>query len=667
MVMSLCCMLLVAGMACVPRPQDAGTVEMRKFEAFFRQNMDSVSIAPRKKRLEALRQMAETTDSLVRYCYLSFVSKTCLATSDLDSARLLALQIEAFTDRYPFSPRFADLRSECFNMEGNIYSRKGVADSAVICYKKAYEMRLQGAAPTVIPDILMNLADAYNHLGKLDTGAFWYRKALLVCDSLNLPPETKFPIYYGLAQGYMTLRDYDQCDHYYNLAAESFDRMLPDEKHFYLNNRGNSYYYRGDYQTAIGYFRQIVAFVKDYPYMTWGLNLSYLNLADCFLQLDETDSAAHYLNLCQPFFQKVGSSTALYYIDTQHIELALQRKDFAKARKLLTESKASSDIEPEMVHIRNKYLQQFCEETGDYKQAYHYLQENNRLDDSVRGDRVKMRIADLTLRYQQDSTLMAHKVLFQKQQNEMLVLRQSRLLMCGVALIAFLIALMVYLYNRKERDLAVARNHRVISSLRLENLRNRLSPHFIFNVLNREMVRRKDADRHELAMLMKLIRRNLELAEQLSVTLAEELGFVTTYLDLESSTLGPDFHLDIRIAEDVYPERVNLPSMLIQIPVENSIKHGLRDKEGNRSLWIAVNRVDSGICIRITDNGGGYRIDSRNKGTGTGMKVIMQTIQILNMKNKENIDVAVHDISLPSGETGCEVTFILPDKYDYTL
>ena len=106
---------------------------------------------------------------------------------------------------------------------------------------------------------------------------------------------------------------------------------------------------------------------------------------------------------------------------------------------------------------------------------------------------------------------------------------------------------------------------------------------------------------------------------------------------------------------------------MIQIPVENSVKHALRGKEGERNLWITVDRQERGIRIKITDNGGGYRPDSRHRGTGTGMKVIMQTIQILNMKNKEAIDVAVHNVTLPDGEVGCEVTFLLPDKYDYKI
>lgn len=653
--------------ACMRREGNGKVSEMQAFEAFFDTHVDSIVTAPRWTRTQALQRMKAAKDSLVRYNYLSVALKTCLATSDIDSARLLIRQLEDFTGRQPFSPQLADLQSECLNMKGNVYSRRGYVDSAEVCFRQAYEVRLRGTKVEDIPDILMNLADANNHLGRLDKGAFWYRRALLICDSLNVPSDKKFPIYYGLAQGYMTLRDYEQCDYYYNLAAKSYQDMLPDEKHFYLNNRGNSYYYRGDYATAIGYFRKIADLVKDYPDMRWGLNLSYLNLSDCFLQQSEPDSAAKYLELCRPFFEEMGSTTALYYIDTQRIELALQRKNLAAARQLLTASKASPEIDPDMIHIRNKYLQQFHEETGDYKQAYYYLKENNRLDDSIRNERIRMRTADLTLRYQQDSTLMAHKVLFQKQENEVLVLRQSRLVTFAVAAVALLIAVFLYLYNRKKRDLLLAENRRTVSTLRLENIRNRLSPHFIFNVLNQEVVSREEGEKHELASLVKLMRRNLELAEQLCITLAEELDFVRTYIDLERRSLGDAFHPDIRIAEDVYPDRVWLPSMLIQIPVENAVKHALRDKEGERNLWITVDRRKGGICIRITDNGGGYRPGSRHRGTGTGMKVIMQTIQILNMKNKEAIDGAIHNVTLPGGEIGCEVTFLLPDKYDYRI
>ena len=561
----------------------------------------------------------------------------------------------------------ADLESECFNMKGNIFARVGNMDSAEICFRKAYELRMRGTRIEVVPDILMNLADANNRLGKLDIGAAWYRRALLMCDSLHMASTKKPPIYYGLAQVYVTMRDFEQCDYYYNLAGESYDNMLPYEKYIYLNNRGTSYYYREDYQTAIKYFQKVIDLVEGYDDMSFELNLGRLNLGDCYLQLNKVDLAVKYINECQLFFEEMGVSTALYYIDTQKIELALLQKDFQEARRLLSESVVPPGIDPDMVHIRNKYLQQFYEETGNYKRAYHYLQRNNLLDDSIRNERVRMRTADLTLRYQQDSTLMAHRVLLQEQKNEVLVLRQTQFVVFAVAVVSILTAVFLYLYSKKKRALLLARNHRTVSTLRLENIRNRLSPHFIFNMLNREMVERNVEEKQELSSLVKLMRRNLELAEQLCVTLAEELDFVKTYINLERRSLGPDFHSELKIEKDVQPEQIRIPSMMIQIPVENAVKHALREKEGERNLWVSVCRRGNGICIKITDNGGGYRPDSRNRGTGTGMKVIMQTIRILNNKNKEAIDVLVHNVSLQSGEMGCEVTFWLPDNYDYRI
>ena len=653
--------------ACAPGDKEDVYTEMRAFEDFSRINGDSVAIVPRKVRLKAFQKMEEAKDSLVKYNYLAMTLKTYLITSQLDSAQIVIQQIHDFIERQHSSSQMADLESECFNMKGNIFARVGNMDSAEICFRKAYELRMRGTRIEVVPDILMNLADANNRLGKLDIGAAWYRRALLMCDSLHIASTKKPPIYYGLAQVYVTMRDFEQCDYYYNLAGESYDSMLPYEKYIYLNNRGTSYYYREDYQTAIKYFQKVIDLVEGYADMSFELNLGRLNLGDCYLQLNMVDLAVKYINECQLFFEGMGVSTALYYIDTQKIELALLQKDFQEARRLLSESVVPPGIDPDMVHIRNKYLQQFYEETGNYKRAYHYLQRNNQLDDSIRNERVRMRTADLTLRYQQDSTLIAHRVLLQEQKNKVLVLRQTQFVVFAVAVVSILTAVFLYLYSKKKRALLLARNHRTVSTLRLENIRNRLSPHFIFNVLNREMAERNVEGKQELSSLVKLMRRNLELAEQLCVTLAEELDFVKTYINLERRSLGPDFHSELKIEKDVQPEQIRIPSMMIQIPVENAVKHALREKEGERNLWVSVCRRGNGICIKITDNGGGYRPDSRNRGTGTGMKVIMQTIRILNNKNKEAIDVLVHNVSLQSGEMGCEVTFWLPDNYDYRI
>lgn len=97
------------------------------------------------------------------------------------------------------------------------------------------------------------------------------------------------------------------------------------------------------------------------------------------------------------------------------------------------------------------------------------------------------------------------------------------------------------------------------------------------------------------------------------------------------------------------------------------MKHALKDKEGMKKLWIDIRRTEDGICMKVRDNGGGYRMNSANHGTGTGMKVILQTIQLLNANNKKHIDISINNVKLEDGETGCEFTVILPQGYDYNL
>lgn len=189
----------------------------------------------------------------------------------------------------------------------------------------------------------------------------------------------------------------------------------------------------------------------------------------------------------------------------------------------------------------------------------------------------------------------------------------------------------------------------------------------IFNILNREMGNYTDEQSDNMRGLVKLMRRNLELTEQLCVTMEEELDFVNTFINLERKALGDNFLLSVNVDPSIDLNKEILPSMMIQIPVENAIKHALLNKEGMRKLWIDITKTAESIRITIRDNGGGYKVNSRNRGTGTGMKVILQTIQLLNANNKKQIDMSISNVKLEDGETGCEFTVTLPEGYDYNL
>lgn len=610
------------------------------------------------------------SDSITYYQLLVMKAKAKMFMSEADSAEYFLRLAEGFCREASVSSgiRFWQLGAEVWNMKGNLYARMAVFDFARMAFDEAYRFceRIDDKHKSL--NVALNLADAYGGEGKYDRSSFWYRKALALADSLQMPDEERFPIYYGLAQVNMNLRDFARCDYYYGLAGKYFDRMQPYEKHIYLNNRGNSYYYRQDYPSALAYFRRLLDFTNRYPEMKFERNMTMINLGEVFLLMDETDSATYYLTQCYDYFKEMENTSALYYIDTQLIELALKRDDLPLARKRLKEAVKPDVIDPNMLHIRNRYLQHYFEESGNFRQAYYYLKENNRIDDSTRNERIRMRVADIALRYQRDSTLMKKEMSLQQKENEVLRLNQWLYGSLLVVVLAAMAGLVVFLYRKRKRAEVERNLHAAITSLRLANIRNRISPHFIFNVLNREVRANRDSEADSnLNELIKLIRRNLELADSLSVTLHDELDFVQTYLDLEGKTLQPDFVYTLKMDPEINPYAIRVPAMLLQIPVENAIKHGLRGKEGRKYLDIRIHRHADEIELFIRDNGGGYRLGSGSSGTGTGMKVIIRTLQLLNAYNNRPIVMRIDNVEMEAHETGCEVYFRLPLDYSYEL
>lgn len=612
--------------------------------------------------------MQVTSDSFLYYRCLLLKSKVAFYEGKFDTSILMLKQVEVFGNQWREDRRVFPIWADFYNMRGNLFGRKAQVDSMIWAFEKSYHYVLESGTARIMPDICLNLADAYVRDGRYDRGAFWYRRCLSVMDSLQLPDYHRFPAYYGLAQVEMELRNYTDCDYYYDLAYQYFDEMRPYEKHIYLNNRGNSYYFREDYPTALSYFRRSLALVSQYPELEFERNLTMVNLGEVFMLMNQTDSATYYLNQCYDYFHKTGNISALYYIDTQLIELTLKQGKVDLATRYLKQAVVPEYIEPNMLHIRNRYLEHYFAEKGDFRTAYRYQSENRKIEDSIRSERIRMRTEEIALRYKQDSTLMKKELLIQQQENQVLRLHQVTYgLGLGLLLVVAVSAFWV-IYRKRKADREQWKLQRSVATLRLGNARNRISPHFIFNVLNRELAHTSGIDQqNKLMNLAKLIRWNLELTDKDSVSLQEELDFVDTYVALEREGLD-EFEYIRQIDDSLSLPYVRIPSMLIQIPVENAIKHALRAKEGAKKLWVKVHALKNNeLEVIVCDNGGGYRRNSAFRGTGTGLKVITQTIQMLNTYNRQPIVLTVENVSLDNGEQGCRVRFTIPLDYSYQL
>jgi tetratricopeptide (TPR) repeat protein len=147
-------------------------------------------------------------------------------------------------------------------------------------------------------------------------------------------------------------------------------------------------------------------------------------------------------------------------------------------------------------------------------------------------------------------------------------------------------------------------------------LLNQMNPHFIFNALNSIQSYVSENDNTNatlyLAKFSRLIRLILENSRKKFVPFKEELFALDAYLKLEQTRFDNSFDYQIDYPNDI--EAVNLPPMLIQPFVENAIKHGISTLKKKGHILIefqiaeAIKDADYGILIcTIADNGIGLK------------------------------------------------------------
>jgi two-component system sensor histidine kinase AlgZ len=138
-------------------------------------------------------------------------------------------------------------------------------------------------------------------------------------------------------------------------------------------------------------------------------------------------------------------------------------------------------------------------------------------------------------------------------------------------------------------------------------LRAQVNPHFLFNALNSiaALVRTRPAEAEAVTEhLADLFRYSLRASEQPSVTLAEEVASVETYLAIERARFRDRLQATVAVPEASLGLRV--PSLILQPLVENAVKHGVSRVEGPCEVRVEVLATGGALVLRVTDTGPGF-------------------------------------------------------------
>lgn len=615
------------------------------------------------------RGMNEANDSTTYYEYVLREARYYRLTERPERADTLIDRVTAFVmhqdDGYYaingtcLSPRLNSLMAGAKACQAARYMSNHRDPRRIVALnRETYNLLLNSNSKHNLPKTCANMADAYLLCNDLTNAAKWYRRALFLVDSLDLPQKENITLYMGLAQIYLTLRNYNKAKLYYDQTEPHVKEMSPSMQAYYINNLGNFYYFQGDYKHALLTFLRMKKMLEQHGMVrTFDMYLCKINLADVYLNLGKLNDATAMLDDVEPYFRAQGDNTSIYYCNTIRFGIAVRAGRMQEAGRLMADKTDESLIPYTLVNIRNRYKRRYYELTGNYDKAYALLNRSIAYNDSIEHNLSNMRSAEIMSRFTTD-TLQLHRDLAIEHKNaEIQSIKFTSTLAISIAVTSILLLILWYLYLRKRRFKIQLR----MMNLKLDNIRNRISPHFMFNVLNNRIIKSDVKESNELTELAQLIRANLDMSSTLGVELQKELEFVQQYIRVESYLMGDDFHFNIDIAPDVDASSVRIPSMFIQILTENAIKHALRNKEGIKLLSITVRREQHNTVIRVTDNGPGFNPATLRRKTG--MNIISQTIAVINVRNKDKIRFAIRNIYSPDGQQtkGCEATLKVPD------
>lgn len=225
--------------------------------------------------------------------------------------------------------------------------------------------------------------------------------------------------------------------------------------------------------------------------------------------------------------------------------------------------------------------------------------------------------------------------------------------------------------KKAEQNLA-ALNTKMLET-KFMNLRLQMNPHFLFNSLNsiqHLIVSQQTNEAYKyLSVFSAFLRSVLQYTDKTVIKLDEELKMLDMYIRLE--LLGSDkaFDYSIDIDEQLEPEDILIPPLIIQPLVENAIWHGLMHKEGDRLLTITFkNNVDEHMTCTVDDNGIGRAAASaigknnlnnfayQSKSTA----LIKERLRLLEIKTGMPANIEVDDKVVEGKSAGTSIKVTIP-------
>lgn len=166
----------------------------------------------------------------------------------------------------------------------------------------------------------------------------------------------------------------------------------------------------------------------------------------------------------------------------------------------------------------------------------------------------------------------------------------------------------------------------------LQNLRNQLNPHFLFNTLNNIyalIAIGPDRAQEAVLQLSGLLRHVLYEKNGERVPLAKELAFMRSYVELMSLRLPSSVRLKVDMVDAAATQGLTIAPLLFITLIENAFKHGVSaDAPSFVDISLTVTPDGNGVHGRIVNSYFPKR-DNDRSGSGIGLENLRRRLGLL--------------------------------------
>jgi LytS/YehU family sensor histidine kinase len=162
----------------------------------------------------------------------------------------------------------------------------------------------------------------------------------------------------------------------------------------------------------------------------------------------------------------------------------------------------------------------------------------------------------------------------------------------------------------QEKETLTVRAEAQAAAARLDAIRARLNPHFLFNALHTlaALVKfRPSIAEGAIERLGDMLRYTLKEDGRELVDFAEEYDFARKYLAFERLRYEDRLKVDLQIDEESF--NFEIPPFSMQTLAENAVRHAISVRPEGGSIWIKCSCHDAKLTVSVRDDGPGDSSD----------------------------------------------------------